>query len=253
MADAVCAGAGVCDIVRLEVEVPRGRYCDSEPELLRELDRQLALMNPGSQFAITTLSVYRPVFFSACFQSSVYMRRLLTDTRSISVLSAIQSQTDGDCDDPNDCQIVLKTEGMKINEKSLWGIETAMSLTGEPVGYRLCYGDANCNSYIEIANTSTTKQLPVIEDNSPSPWAVAAIVLAVAFVIAGAFAVRNCRTNAVAREIAYTEVPKHPPAMPAMQWAPASNATYSSPYSTISLPHPDHYETGLQPRYYPVV
>ena len=263
MADAVCAGAGVCDLVRLEVEVPRGRYCDSEPELLRELDRQLALMNPGSQFAITTLSVYRPVFFSACFQSSVYMRRLLTDTRVISVLSAIQSQTTGDCDDPNDCQIVLKTENLNINQDStLWGIETAMSLTGEPVGYRLCYGDAHCNSYIEIANTSTTKQLPVIEDNSPSPWAVAAIVLAVAFVIAGAFVVRNCWTNAVAREIAYTEVPKHPPAMPTMpampamptmQWAPAPNPGYSSPYSTISLPHPDHYETGLQPRYYPVV
>ena len=103
----------------------------------------------------------------------------------------------------------------------------------------------------------------MIEDNSPSPWAVAAIVLAVAFVIAGAFVVRNCWTNAVAREIAYTEVPKHPPAMPAMQWTPAQspamqwtpapNAAYSSPYSTISLPHPDHYETGLQPRYYPVV
>ena len=137
-----------------------------------------------------------------------------------------------------------------------------MSLTGEPVGYRLCYGDASCNSYIEIANTSTTKQLPVIEDNSPSPWAVAAIVLGVAFVIAGAFVVRNCWTNAVAREIAYTEVPKHPPAMPTMpnmpatptmQWAPVQNPAYSSPYSTISLPHPDHYETGLQPRYYPVV
>jgi hypothetical protein len=274
MADAVCSGAPVCDLVRLEVEIPRGRYCDSEPDLLREMDRQLALMNPRSNFTVTALSVYRPVFFSACFQSSVYMRRLLQDTKKISVLTALQGFED-DCMSSADCQIILETEGLTINEKPLWGIETAMSLTGEPVGYRLCYGDAHCNSYIEIANVTTQKELPVIEDNSPSPWAVAAIVLGVAFVIAGAFVVKNCWTNSVAREIAYTQVPKQPPgpALPSFRMPQPSSysmpqpssysmpqpSSYSMSDSSISLPfashelHPDHYETGPMPRYFPVV
>lgn len=217
MADAVCGGGNhsVCDLVRLEVQIPRARYCDAEPELLREMERQVALMNPDGKFAFTAVSVYRPVFFSACFQSSVYMRRLLTDMRSVSVLAAINEQTEGDCTSGKDCQIILQTESLKINDEPLWGIETAMSLLNEPVGYRLCFGDERCNSYIEIANVTTKKGQPVIEDNSPSPWAVAAIVLAVAFVIAGAFLMKNCWTQTVVREVQYSKFQKHGGVVPA--------------------------------------
>tara|TARA_Y100000389_G_scaffold190704_1_gene215826 strand:+ start:56 stop:694 length:639 start_codon:yes stop_codon:yes gene_type:complete len=143
------------------------------------------------------------------------MRRLLTDMRSVSVLAAINAQTEGDCTSGSDCQIILETQGLKINDEPLWGIETAMSLLNEPVGYRLCFGDERCNSYIEIANVTTKKGLPVIEDNSPSPWAVAAIVLAVAFVIAGAFLMKNCWTQTVVREVQYSKFQKHAGVVPA--------------------------------------
>jgi hypothetical protein len=219
MADAVCGSSnyGMCELLRLDLDIPTEMYCMPEYEILEYAKNRLAQTDPArlGKFTFEPVSVYRENLFTKCFHSTIYTkgRRLLQlETREVrvSINTAIGLKTDDPCITHLDsCVYHLDLEGTQMADLGMSSFHVITDVNDPAkTGLRICYGGPECPSYINIANHTNMPMLPLTtKSDSPSAWAVAAIALIIVLVIALGFLAKKWY-DSIPKAAEYFSVPK---------------------------------------------
>ena len=200
MADSVCGSLpGVCELMRVSLDIPDELYCSPESDIIEHVDNELSSLQAvtAGGFHFKTVSVYRAALLTKCFQSTVYSRRLLgvtshtVATAYVSLHNALSTQSQQECSGDQHCVLSLNLEDTEIGKKGFSAVHIVTDQNGEQ-GVRVCFGGPECHHRMEIANHTQLSMLPVeVKSDAPSSWAIIAVVLAVVLFIALCFAAKR--------------------------------------------------------------
>ena len=201
MADSVCGSLpGVCELMRVSLDIPDKLYCSPESDIIEHVDNELSSLQAvtAGGFHFKTVSVYRAALLTKCFQSTVYSRRLLgvltshtVATAYVSLHNALSTQSQQECSGDQHCVLSLNLEDTEIGKKGFSAVHIVTDQNGEQ-GVRVCFGGPECHHRMEIANHTQLSMLPVeVKSDAPSSWAIIAVVLAVVLFIALCFAAKR--------------------------------------------------------------
>ena len=200
MADSVCGSLpGVCELMRVSLDIPDDLYCSPESDIIEHIDNELSSLQAvtAGGFHFKTVSVYRAALLTKCFQSTVYSRRLLgvtshtVATAYVSLHNALTAQSQQECSGDQHCVLSLNLEDTEIGKKGFSAVHIVTDQNGEQ-GVRVCFGGPECEHRMEIANHTQLSMLPVeVKSDAPSSWAIIAVVLAVVLFIALCFAAKR--------------------------------------------------------------